>query len=164
MSYKSMKQLMDWVQISYEEHIPPLPLETETRIRNKINLLLQKLHAQPQFVSLYFCSSEAIQSLNLSFRNKDTPTDILSWLYDDEFPCEDTESTPWGELVVCLDVCRKQAEDNGWSLETELLRLLVHGIAHLEGYDHELSETEEKNMLNFEQKLLSEIGLVGIYE
>ena len=113
-------------------------------------------------VSLFFCHPSTIQSLNLNYREINKPTDILSWLYDE------MEITPhldvWGELVVCMEICKQQAVDTGWPFETELLRLLVHGLGHLMGYDHELSDQEEQRMLEKEKSLLSSIDLDGLYD
>ncbi len=88
---------------------------------------------------------------------------MLSWSYENDGLDEIPGDVPWGELALCLEIIEKQAESSGWPLETELLRLLVHGIGHLNGYDHELSEADEEEMLRFEIELLSYIGFEGVY-
>lgn len=156
--------------LDYEEGIPPLEKETEQLLIKKIREILEFTELGDKKVNIYFCSTETIAELNSQYRGKKKPTDILSWAYDEmevdeDFPMEEEEEelfSLWGDLALCLDVCQFQAEQYGWDLQTELQRLLVHGIAHLMGYDHE-SEEEEKQMLGVELKMLKEIGLGNIY-
>ena len=150
------------IQLSYEDQVEPLPQKTEQLIRETFHKLLIDTGNEKKIVSLYFCGPSTIQSLNLSYRNMDKPTDILSWSYEEEDIVAETE--PWGELAVCLDVCQRQADASGWSLETELLRLLVHGLGHLMGFDHEHSEEDEARMLEWEKGLLSSIDLGDLYD
>ncbi|MBU2512474.1 rRNA maturation RNase YbeY [bacterium] len=152
------------IQITFEDDSVTVTKELETSIFENLQFLLKKTGNQGKILSLFFCTSETVKSLNKTYRDKDQVTDILSWLYDDneiEGPCKEE---PWGELAICLDVCKRQAEEAGLTLKTELLRLLVHGLAHLMGYDHEISLEEEKEMLKFEMDLLSSINLDGIYK
>lgn len=155
---------MELLQIDYENEGCVLPEAVENSIRGKIPLFLEKLKVGNKMLTIFFCSSEKIQELNAEFREKDKATDILSWGYE----ADDGDDTmmaemPWGELALCLDVCQKQADDSGWDLETELLRLLAHGVVHVLGYDHETPE-EESIMLQLELELLSIIGLDKIYQ
>jgi rRNA maturation RNase YbeY len=154
---------MSTIQISYEENLEPLPVETEKRILSDLSILLEETENQTKTLSLFFCSSETMQELNQVHRNVIKPTDILSWAYDEEELSETTEVL-LGELAICLEICGKQAGETGWDLEIELLRLLVHGIGHLMGFDHELSEADEKKMLEFEKGLLASINLKGVYD
>ncbi|MBU3918035.1 rRNA maturation RNase YbeY [bacterium] len=153
---------MDSVQVTYDEHLTLLGKDIENLIEKKTKKILKKLGVKKQYISLYFCSAKTIKKLNSEYRNKNTPTDVLSWSYQDD-GIDVHGDSPWGELALCLEVIEKQAENSGWPLETELLRLLVHGIGHLNGFDHELSEAKEEEMLRFEEELLSFIGLEGIY-
>ena len=68
-----------------------------------------------------------------------------------------------GDLVVSVERVRKQAAENGWDFETELIRLLAHGCAHLAGWDHERSPQEAQEMLELEIYLLKEVNLLNIY-
>lgn len=152
---------MPEIEFSSEEGIV-LDSELEKLLSEKLIYLMSETGNQDKMLSLFFCSEETIKELNNSYRGVNKSTDILSWLYDEEDPIAEQET--WGELVVCLDVCRRQAEKSGLSLKTELLRLTVHGLVHLMGYDHENSPEEEKRMLAREKELLSLIGLEGIYD
>ena len=89
----------------------------------------------------------SIQELNQKWRGKDQPTDVLS------FP----QGTPThlGDIVISLPTARRQAERFQHSLQTELQRLLIHGILHLLGYDHVHGGWQARKMKEQEERLLS---------
>lgn len=89
-------------------------------------------------LSVMFVTAEEIRRLNREFRGKDKPTDILSF--------DPVEEGSLGELVIALDVIRAQARDHGLTLQDELGYMLLHGILHLLGYDHEVSAAGAKKM------------------
>ena len=66
-------------------------------------------------------------------------------------------------MVVSVERVRHQSTKNGWDFETELIRLLAHGCAHLAGVDHERSTEEAREMLELEIELLKEVDLTNIY-
>lgn len=98
--------------------------------------------------------------LNTRFRKKRKTTDILS------FPAPGIffQSGVLGELVICLPVLRQQAKRVGHSPERELQVLLVHGLLHLLGFDHEgrgpAGQRAQREMRSWEKKLLGGQGLV----
>ncbi len=151
------------IQITFELPSDSLPPQTEKRMTDVLGLLMTKLGVSDRVLSLFFCSLETMIQLNGTYRNREKPTDLLSWLYQDGDAESITPEEPWGELVYCLEVIRKQAAASGWELEDELLRLTVHGLSHLLGYDHE-DEADEATMLAFEKNLLEQIGMTGVYE
>lgn len=157
------------IYLDYEEGVESFDSETEQLLFEKMQQILEFSELSDKKVNIYFCSSDTIAELNHQYRGKKKPTDILSWAYDemedDDFPMgeeEDELSSLWGDLALCVDICKIQAEQYGWDLKVELQRLLVHGVAHLMGYDHE-TEEEEKVMLELELNILKEIGLGDIY-
>ena len=100
-------------------------------------------------------SSEEIQKLNYTYRKKDYPTDILTFPYFECFTdCKETQTA--GEIVICRDVIQKQAKEKSISYQEELTILLVHGMVHMLGYDHETDE-QYKQMSAIEKKLLEAI-------
>jgi len=154
---------MNSLQIEYDEQTKPLPDQLLHSLHSKISKIQKILDQESSILTILFCSQETSRFLNKSHRQIDKPTDILSWKYDQENEPQVPGFLPqWGELAVCLDICQKQADQSSYSMETELLRLVAHGLAHLSGYDHE-TEPEEKEMLTFEIKLLSSINLKNIY-
>ncbi|WP_333784798.1 rRNA maturation RNase YbeY [Thermocrinis sp.] len=104
-------------------------------------------------LSILITSDEEIKELNKLYRNKDRPTDVLS------FPMGE-EIGGWkllGDVVISIDTARAQAKELGISLEEEVKRLLIHGIVHLLGYDHELGEEEERRFKDMEEYIQSKI-------
>lgn len=89
-----------------------------------------------------------IRSLNRQYRGKDKPTDVLS------FPLAD-ELHPFllGDVVISVETAARQAQRRGHSLREELQILLIHGILHLLGYDHEVSRSEAIRMHRKEREI-----------
>lgn len=104
--------------------------------------------------------------MNYSWRGKNKATDVLSfpqWEKPELKRLAKARSVPsWelGDVVISLDTAKKQAKEHGITVERELEILLVHGILHLLGYDHEISPTEQRKMEALERKLLGESGLI----
>lgn len=90
----------------------------------------------------------AIRELNRRYRNRDTPTDVLSFPLADDV-CPDL----LGDVVISVDTLRRQARQRKRSMADELLRLLIHGILHLLGYDHEVSPAEARRMRKAEREM-----------
>lgn len=89
-----------------------------------------------------------IHKLNHRFRGKDQPTDVLS------FPLADTlYPSLLGEVVISVDTAARQARSRGHALQEELQTLLIHGILHLLGYDHEASRREALRMHRKEREV-----------
>ena len=104
-------------------------------------------------LSIVLVSDAQIRRLNKLYRNKDKPTDVLS------FPIGE-KVNGWlilGDVVISVDTAKRQAQEFGYSLEKELKRLLVHGLVHLLGYDHELGGEEEKKFFELEEFVLREL-------
>lgn len=106
-------------------------------------------------LSVSFVSDREIQEINRQFRQKDSPTDVLSFSqYEGEpMPAPDGVQ-PLGDLIVSVETAGRQSTAIGHSEEYELNRLLVHGLFHLLGYDHERSAEEERLMQEREDALL----------
>ena len=145
-------------------------LINEKRIRNILKDFLNRLFENQRGISVLITNDSEIQKLNKQFRKKDYPTDILSWTYnvvEGEIPGpelnESQEENIAGELAVSAESISNQASENGWDFETELIRLLAHGCAHLAGWNHEESGKQEREMLELEIQLLKEAGLKNIY-
>ena len=145
-------------------------LINEKRIRNILKDFLNRLFDSQRGLSVLITNDAEIQKLNKQFRKKDCPTDILSWTYDvgegEKAGTELNESQEEniaGELAVSAERVSNQASENGWDFETELIRLLAHGCAHLAGWDHEKSKKQEREMLELEIQLLKKVNIKKIY-
>lgn len=109
-------------------------------------------------VSITFTDNEGIRNLNREYRDKDSATDVLSFpMYDfpsgDEppegFPCE------LGDIVLSLERASSQAEEFGHSFKREVAFLTVHSVLHLLGYDHELSEADDRDMRRRQNEIMN---------
>jgi len=113
-------------------------------------------------VSISFVADEEIRGLNLQYREKDSPTDVLS------FPAMSEpvgavgrrrETFHMGDIVISTETAARQAQEYGHSLERELAFLAVHGILHLLGLDHEVSEEDERVMNEIQDEVMRKVGL-----
>ena len=115
--------------------------------------------APPYEVSLVFTDSEAVQRLNRDYRGIDEPTDVLAFYMlpqrevDDYFALPPDGVLHLGEVIISYPQAVKQAKVQGHSVEQELALLIIHGILHFLGYDHEQPE-EGKRMRGREEELL----------
>ncbi len=115
-------------------------------------------------VSLLLAGDALLHRLNRDFRQIDRPTDVLSFpQLEGRAALVQQRATPGqplalGDVVISVERARRQAEELGHSLERELGYLLVHGILHLCGYDHETDE-EQAEMRRLEEQALAAVGL-----
>ncbi len=120
---------------------------------------------KPLELDIYITDPAEGQQLNLDARGKDYATNILS--YPSDLPAEVLSllpSIPLGELVICHEVVERQAKEQGKTTNNHLHHLLVHGILHLLGFDHELGEDERIEMESFEIEILEKLGISNPYE
>ena len=106
--------------------------------------------------SIAFVSDRRMKELNRFFRGKDSTTDVLSFPHEpDEFePTEDEPQNFIGDIVISVEQAQRQAEENSLTLENEIKQLILHGLLHLCGYDHETDDGEmNKRELELRRKL-----------
>jgi rRNA maturation RNase YbeY len=110
-------------------------------------------------VAVALVDEAEIRDLNARYRGLDEPTDVLSFRQADgetEWPDPTEQSgSELGELVICPTVVRRYAQEEGGDPETQLGWVVVHGVLHLLGYDH---ETDDGEMREREQQLMVELG------
>ena len=129
-----------------------------SKIEPLLNSVMEKLNFSNEEVSVMFSSDSFIKALNFQYRNIDSSTDVLSFENDLEY--EDGEK--WknvGDIVISLETLSKNAEYFEVSENLELKRLLIHGLLHLNGYDHgeehiEKNKEPECEMLKIQENLL----------
>ncbi|MBK8464416.1 MAG: rRNA maturation RNase YbeY [Chloracidobacterium sp.] len=104
--------------------------------------------------SIAFVSDNRMKQLNHLFRGKNLTTDVLSFPHEpDEF---DPDKTNLGNIVISAEQAQKQAAENGLTLEGEIKQLMLHGLLHLCGYDH---ETDKGEMNARELELRETLGI-----
>jgi rRNA maturation RNase YbeY len=91
-----------------------------------------------------------MRKLNARFRHKDYPTDVLSFPVEDVLPGAERLL---GDVIISVDKARQQAKERRRSLDEEMTTLLIHGVLHLLGYDHERSAKDARIMTRLEKKI-----------
>jgi len=106
-------------------------------------------------LSILLTEDETIRQLNRHYREMDAPTDVLSFSQDPDYAIALGEgNTPAGDVVISTETLSRNAKARGIPEEEELKRLLIHGILHLEGMDH---EDEQSEMIRLQEKILSDL-------
>lgn len=126
-------------------------------------LAKEKIDEEGVEVSVSFVTPEEIQTLNRDYRNVDRVTDVLSFPQFDSVDDlidmqEETGVAELGDVVICMDRAKEQAEEFGHPLEREVIYLFVHSILHLLGYDH-MEEEEKAEMRAREDEVMGELGI-----
>lgn len=106
-------------------------------------------------VTVLLTSDAALRSLNKRFRGKNKPTDVLSFPVDQAQPGAEKLA---GDLAISIPTARRQAAEQQHALATEVKVLVLHGLLHLAGYDH---ESDTGQMERRERKLRASLGLPG---
>ncbi|NCD05294.1 MAG: rRNA maturation RNase YbeY [Spirochaetia bacterium] len=146
------------IQYNLEEYEKRLPYDI---IESKVNLILDKLSQDEVELSITFVSDEEIQELNKQWRDKDMPTDILSFVQSDniddfDFWPDADQSNILGDMVISISAIERNCENFDVPFSQEVDRILIHGILHLLGHDHKSNDKSEP-MLLLQEKILSSI-------
>ena len=102
--------------------------------------------------------------LNLEYRGKDKPTNVLS--FPSDIPAEILpllDARPLGDLVICIPVVLQEAIEQHKTAQHHFMHMLVHGTLHLLGYDHEISDEDAEEMEALEIEILAKLGLQNPY-
>ncbi|WP_028973167.1 rRNA maturation RNase YbeY [Spirochaeta cellobiosiphila] len=150
---------MNIIDIGYENIEEPYWLD---KVDHFINIVLTHIGISNWELSVLFCDDTKIQELNRVYRQKDEPTDVLSFEQSvEDFPFP-TEQIYAGDLVISMDTLAKNAEYFKVDREEEFKRLIIHGILHLNGWDHS-DNSPEQEMLIYQEKILREIEGESIF-
>ena len=129
-------------------------LENQTNYKVSIDLLEQiALTQTSQDIELIICHNDYIKEINLQHRQKDIPTDVLS------FPLDNMASIPnfpLGSIVISIDFVEEKAKEFGHNCDDELALLFIHGLLHLLGFDHEIDNGEHRKK---EEELIKQFNL-----
>ncbi len=128
-------------------------------LRRKTQKILAVLGLAHSELSLCFMNDEKIRSLNSQYRDVDRATDVLSFSQSEGDPDDPDEPKTdlLGDLAVSVATASRQAREHQLSLQQELILLIIHGILHLRGMDHEKSDREAEAMRRKTRKIFSEI-------
>ncbi|MFA6053842.1 MAG: rRNA maturation RNase YbeY [Thermodesulfovibrionales bacterium] len=133
--------------------LKPNQQRTASLLRKALRLL--GLHKAE--ISILFVNDERMRILNRQYRGIDRTTDVLSFPQNEFISPNAERLTPnvvLGDIVISLPKTKKQAEENGLTFHQELKKLLIHGLLHLIGYDHEINRYQENKMRKKAKELL----------
>ena len=132
-------------------------------VKQTARKLMEAVDEGESTLSLSFVDDVAIRAMNKEHRGKDAPTDVLSFpLWQPEEARAEHVERMLGDIVISIDTARRQAAEYDATLAQEVGRLLIHGLLHLLGHDHEEAE-EARRMRTEEQRLAACIGLPWPY-
>jgi probable rRNA maturation factor len=139
--------------------VPRLSRRDATAFARKVLLTLEKLgHLDEEIsdLSIAFVDDESMRNLNRQFRHKNKTTDVLTFPADATYGDPHRKGRPLGDIVISIDQARRQAIDQRHSVATEVRYLILHGILHALGYDH---ETDHGEMNALEVEVRAGVGL-----
>ena len=150
-----MKNVIIDLQIA-TENIDNLP--TETQIQQWANATVRPKTLDPEITVRIVDEAES-HDLNLTYRGKDKPTNVLSF----PFECPDEVELPLlGDLIICRQVVEHEAAEQGKSVEAHWAHMVVHGCLHLLGYDH-IDDEEAGEMESLETEIMTSLGFADPY-
>ena len=142
-------------------------LPSEEEFQNWVNLALSSnpiCHTtKPVVVCIRIVDEQESALLNSQYRHKDYATNVLSFANDLPSNILDTlEEIPLGDLAICAPVVEREANEQNKQLHSHWAHMVIHGVLHLQGFDHE-SETEAEEMETLECAILAKLGLANPY-
>ena len=157
------------LEIAIEEPWPPAPdwEALATRAAAAVAQLAPEL-ANPRLeASLLFTSDAEIHALNRDWRQRDKPTNVLSFPMLDREDLLDlgADGPPemLGDIALAFETCAREAADKRVPLEHHATHLIVHGLLHLAGHDHEISPADADAMEALETLVLAQLGIADPY-
>ena len=140
------------IEVEAEAWTGALP-ETEAVVETAAKAALGSVEGD---IVVLLTDDESVRELNARFRDKDRPTNVLS------FPAPDNAAPHLGDIVLAYGVCATEAQAQVKSLSDHLSHLVVHGVLHLLGRDHE-DDAEAEEMEAEEREILAQIGVADPY-
>jgi probable rRNA maturation factor len=130
------------IEIQDEYGVPDFP---SARVIKAISYILSEHNVAPgQALTVVVTSDDEVRKMNAQYRSVDAPTDILSFPAD-PLPPEITDEPPYlGDLIIAYPYTVHQAQETGYTVDDELVLLVIHGTLHLLGYDHGDTESQDK--------------------
>ena len=133
----------------------------EVITRPAIRKWIQAALFAPAELTIRFVDADEGRELNKQYRGKDYATNVLTFAYNEGEALDDDAPTR-ADIILCTDVLEKEAAEQKKSVEEHTAHLIVHGVLHAQGYDHEDDE-EAAEMEGIETELLAELGYADPY-
>lgn len=139
----------------------PDPRLQESITRQKIRRWVQAALLAPAELTIRFVDAEEGRVLNRDYREKDYATNVLTFAYNEGEVIAEDEPTR-ADIILCTDVLEKEAAEQNKTVEEHTAHLIVHGVLHAQGYDHDDDE-EALEMEQLERDILSALGYPDPY-
>ena len=136
----------------------PDPRLKDTITRTMVRRWVQAALFAPAELAIRFVDAEEGRVLNRDYRSKDYATNVLTFAYTEDEASETTQA----DIVLCTDVLQREADEQKKTLEEHAAHLVVHGVLHAQGYDHEDKE-EAEEMETLEIEILNALGYPNPY-
>jgi probable rRNA maturation factor len=117
-----------------------------------MGMALKDLGCNDTELSILFTGDKEIHELNRQYLKRDKPTNVLAFPMNSN--SGEVNTGMLGDIVISVDTAKREAIDMGIPIQQRVCELLVHGLTHLMGYDHEISKSEERKMQKEEKRLL----------
>lgn len=148
-----------------QDYVAPELVLKRGYIKKVVETALRHIQASKEYEMGIACVDVAeSHKLNLEYRGKDKPTNVLSFMSeipDEVLPMLD--AVPLGDLVICIPVVLQEAAEQQKTVLNHFTHLLVHGVLHLAGYDHETSDEDAEEMEALEIEILAKLGIDNPY-
>lgn len=129
-------------------------------LKKRMAFVLSLICESSTEVSFRFCDENEMKTTNMQFRGKDYATDVLSFPNaNEQISISESHKTICylGDILICIPVCINQAKKAKISLDQELEKMMLHGLVHLKGFDHERSDSAWQVMSGLEKLLQKEL-------
>tara|TARA_R110001599_G_scaffold353676_1_gene595132 strand:- start:171926 stop:172381 length:456 start_codon:yes stop_codon:yes gene_type:complete len=134
------------------------PTLQEQITRPKLRRWVKAALLAPAQITLRFVDAEEGRTLNRQYRSKDYATNVLTFAYTEDEQDEVTQA----DIIFCTEVLQREAQEQKRSIESHAAHLVVHGVLHAQGYDHETDE-EADEMEHLEIEILATLGFPNPY-
>jgi probable rRNA maturation factor len=149
------------LQVACTEKSVPTQADFQLWVDTALSALVEDKHTQKAFeLTIRLADIEESQQLNHQYRNKNKPTNVLSFPF--EVP-DGIELDLLGDLIICCDIVKQEALEQNKDLFNHWAHLVIHGCLHLVGFDH-ISDEEAEEMESLEISILASIGIENPYE
>ena len=133
------------------------PLHRAALPRHKVSRWIRHALAADAEITVRIVGAEEGQALNRDYRHKDYATNVLTFDYAQD-------PLVMADLVLCAPVVAREAQEQGKTLQAHYAHLLVHGVLHAQGWDHETSEADALEMEAYEVEILAGLGFDSPYQ
>lgn len=132
-------------------------------IKNAVQAALLISNAAPAEMTLRFVDAKEGRMLNRDYRGKDYATNVLTFTYSADHELKGVIDVTQADIILCTDVVQQEAVEQNKAVVDHALHLIVHGVLHAQGYDHE-GEEEAAEMEAMEIEILAKLGVKNPYE